>query len=49
MLHGCLIIIILFELNSQKYVITFTGLPENECAISQLILLFLIQIKMFAY
>lgn len=25
-----------FELNSQKYEITFAGLPKNECVISQL-------------
>lgn len=37
-----------FELNSQKYAITFAGLPKNECIISQLTLLFLFQIKMFA-
>ena len=37
-----------FELNSQKYTITFTELTKNEYAISQLILLFLIQMKLFA-
>ena len=35
-------------LNPQKYAITFAGLSKNECVISQLILLFLFQIKMFS-
>lgn len=35
-----------FEWNSQKYTITFTELTKSEYAISQLILLFLIQMKL---